>query len=230
MIQGKVCVSVRSANAEEAASAVQPILDLVDVVEIRLDKMTVSQVAKCCSLLPVPLLFTNRPTWEGGEFAGPEEQRLEPLLEAVRLKAAYVDLELRAEKALRKQLLADVQCSPTRLILSWHDFNSTPGAGELNDLLEQMHRSGADIGKIITTAHDEGDVLRVLGLQEKARVLGFPLSCFCMGECGRISRFASLYLGGFMSYVAVDKVQATAPGQFSANRFHKLRTLFSYAD
>lgn len=229
-MRGKVCVAVSAVDAAGAALAVGPVSSSVDVVEVRLDGMARPEVEKCCSLLRLPLLFTNRPTWEGGDFSGPEADRLAPLLEAVRLQAAYVDLELRAEQTLRQRLLEEKQHSSTELILSWHDFEGTPEQDELEDVLEQMQAGGADIGKIITTAHDEADVLRVFSLLERAKKMRFPLTGFCMGEIGRISRFAAPYLGSAMTYVAVSEEQATAPGQFSAAHFHKLQTLFAHVD
>jgi len=227
---GKVCVAVSAVDAAAVAEAVGPVLSSVDVVEVRLDGMAQPEVEKCCSLLRLPLLFTNRASWEGGQFSGTEQERLAPLLAAVRLQAAYVDLEVRAEQPLREQLLSELRASSTRLILSWHDFAGTPKEDELVDILDRMQESGADIGKIITTAHDEADVLRIFSLLERAKAMQFPLTAFCMGEIGRISRFATLYLGGAMTYVAVCEDQATAPGQFSAAHFRQLQTLFSHVD
>jgi len=213
---------VGAGDAAAVHSAVQPVLDVVDVVEIRLDAMAVPEVARCCALLRKPLLFTNRPLWEGGAFAGFEDDRIDPLFDAVKLQAAYVDFELRGDPLLRAQLLEAMQTAPTRMILSWHDFKTTPAADELQAVLQQMRDSGAHIGKIVTTAHGPADVLRVLHLQEQALEAGFPLSCFCMGTSGRISRLATLYLGGYMSYGAVDEDQATAPGQLSVARLREL--------
>jgi 3-dehydroquinate dehydratase-1/3-dehydroquinate dehydratase/shikimate dehydrogenase len=220
--RGKICVSIGAADAAAVAGTVHPVLDLVDVVEIRLDAMENFETAKCCSLVRKPLLFTNRPLWEGGAFTGFEDDRVEPLFDAVKLQAAYVDFELRGDPLLRKQLLEAMEPVPTRMILSWHDFSSTPPAEELEEILQQMRASGAHIGKIVTTAHGPADVLRVLQLQEKALSAGFPLSCFAMGTSGRISRLATLFLGGYMSYGAVDEARATAPGQLSVARLVKL--------
>jgi 3-dehydroquinate dehydratase type I len=89
-----------------------------------------------------------------------------------------------------------------------------------------MMASGAHIGKIVSTAHSPADVLRILQLQEQAGEAGFPLCCFCMGDPGRISRFATMYLGGYMTYGAVSEQQATAPGQLSVERLHALCRLF----
>ncbi len=224
---GKICVSLAGTDAAAVAEQARQVGDAADVLEIRLDSMTVPEPEKCCSLLRKPLLFTNRPTWEGGQFAGSEEERIVPLLEAVRLRAAYVDLELRAALDSRHRLLDAMQDSPTRLIISWHDFEGTSAAVELTDILHQMMASGAHIGKIVTMAHGPNDVLRVLNLQEQARSVGFCLSCFCMGEPGRISRLATLYLGGYMTYACLSDAQATAPGQIAARRLQEITALLA---
>ncbi len=225
--RGRICVAVGAGDAESAASLVAPVLPLVDVVEVRLDAMARPQVAECCRLIDRPLLFTNRAAWEGGAAGGDDLARIEPLLLAVEQGAAFVDLELRADSRARGRLLDAIQGTATRLILSSHDFSATPPAGSLRDTLRRMADSGAHIGKIITTARQATDVPRVLALQEEARELGMPLIAFCMGEVGRISRLATLYLGGFMTYVAVDEEQGTAPGQLSAARLHGLIELFA---
>ena len=224
--KGKICVSIAAADAAGVQAQVLPVLDRVDVVEVRLDAMPAPETAKCCALLRKPLLFTNRPVWEGGSFGGFEDDRVRPLYTAVELQVAYVDFELRADPLLRRQLLEAMETAPTRMIISWHDFTSTPSGRDLRDIVEQMRDSGAHIGKVVTTARDAADVVRVLSLQEEAAAAGFPLSCFCMGEAGRISRLATLYLGGYMSYGAVNEAQATAPGQLSVQRLHKLCHLF----
>jgi 3-dehydroquinate dehydratase-1/3-dehydroquinate dehydratase/shikimate dehydrogenase len=226
MASGLVCVSVSGIDAGDIAAKVKPIRKIVDLIEVRLDTMLKPVVSECMELLDMDLLFTNRPLREGGQFNGSEEERLAPLLEAVAGGAAFVDFELRSDRSLREKLLEAAASSPTRCIFSWHDFDNTPDEDELEELLISIKASGADIGKIVTTAHDELAVLRVLSLQKKATSLNLALSCFCMGEKGRISRFASLYLGGMMSFVAVDERSATAPGQFSARQFHQLQSAF----
>jgi 3-dehydroquinate dehydratase-1/3-dehydroquinate dehydratase/shikimate dehydrogenase len=229
MTQGKICVSLAGPDAAAMYKQVEPVLAQVDVVEIRLDSMIKADIYNCCSLLQKPLLFTNRPLWEGGAFDGTEDRRIIPLLEAVRQEAAYIDFELRADQWLRKRLLAATRMTSTRMILSWHNFESTPPQAELEDVLAQMVESGAHIGKIVTTAHSPEDALRVLGLQEQAKAANFPLSCFCMGEPGRITRLATLFLGGFMSYACLNDAEATAPGQLSLEQLQQLIALLVVA-
>ena len=222
MKRGKICVAVAAKDAATVHAEVCNILEQVDVIEIRLDAMESPEVAKCCALLRKPLIFTNRPIWEGGAFAGFEDDRVDPLFSAIEVQAACVDFELRADPLLRKQLLTSMEQGSTRMILSWHDFAATPPDEELTEILGQMMKSGAHIGKLVTTARDCTDVLRMLRLQQRALEADFSLSCFCMGDVGRISRLATLYLGGYMSYGALSEDLSTAPGQLSADHLHTL--------
>ena len=231
MEQGKICVSLAGPDAVTMYNQVEQVLNLTDVIEIRLDSMVKADIYGCCSLLHKPLLFTNRPLWEGGAFDAPEERRIAPLFEAIRQDAAYIDFELRADQRLRKRLLAAASITSTRMVLSWHNFKNTPSQAELEEVLARMMESNAGtgkvIGKIVTTAQNQEDALRVLRLQEQAKAANFPLSCFCMGEAGRITRLATLYLGGYMSYACLNDAQTTAPGQLSLEKLRKLINLLS---
>lgn len=211
----KICVSIAAATTALALTAARAAAPVADVLEIRLDSLADPAVAPFMSTLGTPLLFTNRPTWEGGNFVGPEADRVALLVAAAQAGAAYVDIELRCERRFFNLLLAAADA--TAIIVSWHDFSGTPSARELAAILHSQQEAGATIGKIVTTAHTFQDVLRVLDLQTEAATLGFPLISFCMGRAGMISRIATLELGGFMTYAAPDSGLATAPGQLPAS-------------
>lgn len=216
--QGGICVAVAVKDTRGTIAAVKPIEKNVDVVEIRLDGMQETDIPLLCQKITAPLLFTNRAQWEGGQFSGTEEDRLAPLITAIRNNAAFVDLELRTSVDFREQLLAEVHGTTTRLIISYHDFESTPDATELSAILQEQISSGAHIGKIVTMAHSHLDVLRILHLLNEAQANDFPLIAFCMGDEGRLSRIITLLLGGFMTYAALDAKQATAPGQLTVQQ------------
>ena len=218
----KICVSLGMATLLESLEEVERVGDKADVFEIRLDLMDEPVVAPFLSQVNIPLLFTNRADWEGGNFNKNEEDRLAPLVEAIRGNASYVDLELRAPQQSWDRVISAGTQSSTRLICSWHDFKSTPETSELEDTILMMRDSGAHIGKIVTTAHDHLQALRVLNLQEKAAQLDFPLISFAMGEAGRISRIATCALGGYMTYCASDSGEQTAPGQIKVSDMHTL--------
>lgn len=212
-----VCVSIACEEIEQAITIAKDSEMQADVLEIRLDRLSHPEVAPFVQNLSKPLLFTNRPVWEGGAFEGTEEERVDLLLQAIELDCALVDLELKTVPELREKVLEALQQKQTGLIMSCHDFTGTPASGDLIDILRQQMESGAHVGKIVTTANDYKDVLRVLNLQAIAEKHNFPLIAFCMGQIGRISRLASTKLGGFMTYAAPDSGAETAPGQIQVS-------------
>lgn len=209
-----VCVSIACENVAQALDAAKCSESHADVIEIRLDSLSRPGIEPFVKYLTKPLLFTNRPGWEGGAFKGPEAARIALLLDAVQNDCALVDLELKTAPELRGELLDVILEHPqTGLIVSWHDFSGTPSSDELDEILHEQMESGAHIGKIVTTATDYKDVLRILNLQANAAESSFPLIAFCMGPIGKISRLATTKLGGYMTYAAPDGGKKTAPGQ-----------------
>ncbi|MEE4166436.1 MAG: type I 3-dehydroquinate dehydratase [Desulfocapsaceae bacterium] len=213
---GLICTAVGVKTLAEAIRLVEEEQGQTDVIEIRLDSLEKPAVIPFFKHADIPLLFTNRPTWEGGYFEGLESVRIALLEEAVEHGAAYIDCELRAPEESRNRLMEKTATCQTKLILSWHDFKTTPDKSFLRDLVISMQKCSADIGKIVTTAHTFPDVLRVLALQEIAAQQYFPLIAFCMGKAGMISRLATLKLGGYMSYCAPRKSGGTATGQLGS--------------
>lgn len=222
-VGGRVCVSIGFDTLAESIAAAKQAEKGADVIEIRLDYMSDPGIAPFMDAIATPLLFTNRPVWEGGEFSGKEEERIKLLLEAVRAGAAFVDIELRSEQSSRERILDEVRNrSNTRVIISWHDFSGTPSVTDLERIFQDQSDSGADVGKIVCTAHTYQDVLKVLNLQLSAAKTDFPLIAFSMGKAGVISRAATLELGGFMTYAASDTGKITAPGQLSVSALRSI--------
>lgn len=221
----RICVSIGRETIDDVLAAADSAVSLADVLEIRLDSLFVPAVSPFVNILTKPLLFTNRPKWEGGGFEGLEEERIASLVEAVKENCAYVDLELMAPDSSHQELSMALQGGDTKLILSWHNFQETPGREELVGRMAMMQDKGADIGKIVTLAHSHQDVLRVLQLQEVAAQQNFPLIAFCMGRPGVISRIATVELGGYMTYCAVSEDEATAPGQLSLSTLSEIYSL-----
>lgn len=221
----KICLSLAESTVSEALALAQRFEAQADVIEVRLDLLDKPVVAPFIDRLSTPLLFTNRPQWEGGNWQGSEAERIDLLVEAVEHNAAYVDIELMAPAAARERVLAAAAAATTRVIASWHNFKETPADQVLADIFRQQLHSGADIGKIVTMAHHYTDSLRVLALQLLAAHEQFPLAAFCMGQTGKISRAATLELGGVLTYGAADRARCTAPGQLSIDELRTIQEL-----
>lgn len=236
----RLCVSLARPDLASLVAAAHRAAPLADLLEIRLDALAEAAanppekaLRELVAGIDKPLLFTNRPDWEGGQFQGPEEQRIIPLLGALAVGCAFVDIELRTEVTLRRRLTAaaaqgsDKDREPGRVIISWHDFTSTPDGDTLAAIVRRQQEAGAAVGKLVTMAHSFRDVLRVLELQNLATELNFPLIAFCMGEAGMISRLATCRLGGYMTYAAAEAGEATAPGQLPAALLRQIEKLLA---
>lgn len=225
--QGLVCVAIAADAAAadpqaEVLEAARQAEALADVIEIRLDSIPQPEITPFVKEISRPLLFTNRPLWEGGLYEGDEGARIGLLLDAISAGAAYVDIEMKTAFDLRQEVIGRAGEQQTRVIVSWHNFDETPAADTLEEIFNEQYASGAGIGKIVTMATTSEDVLRVLSLQLLAAEKDFPLIAFCMGRAGMISRLATLELGGYMTYAAPDSGRATAPGQLQVSTLRKL--------
>ncbi|WOL18862.1 bifunctional 3-dehydroquinate dehydratase/shikimate dehydrogenase, chloroplastic-like isoform X2 [Canna indica] len=184
-----------------------------DLVEIRLDHLPDFDRARDLPRLlagrPLPAIVTYRPKWEGGEYDGDEQQRLETLCSAMELGAEYVDIELKVAENFVK-LISGKKPEKFQLIISSHNYQKTPSTEELSSLAAQIQIAGADIVKIATTAVDIVDVIRMFQVLAHCQV---PMIGLVMGERGLLSRVLCPKYGGYLTFCTLDDGRASAPGQ-----------------
>src|SRR5262245_59256574 len=108
-----VCETVTAPTTLELRARRDQVAD-ADLIELRLDTVADPDVAGSLADRRRPVIITCRPTWEGGQFAGTEEERRKILEEALARGAEYVDVEWRAD--FRDDLLA--QTDGRRIVLS----------------------------------------------------------------------------------------------------------------
>ncbi|MBU0729793.1 MAG: type I 3-dehydroquinate dehydratase [Proteobacteria bacterium] len=212
-ITGKICVSIAAPTAVKVLELAKSAEDKADVIEIRLDSLEIPEIKAFVTEITKPILFTNRPRWEGGNYQGEEKDRIAQFFKAIEAGAAYIDIELKTSGKYVTELIKAAELGQTKVIISWHDFERTPKSRGLSKILFEQIRRGAHIGKIVTMADDFDDVNRVLDLIDIAKKKQFPLIAFCMGDAGMMSRIATLERGGFMTYAAPDTGGGTATGQ-----------------
>ncbi len=92
--------------------------------EVRLDYLENPDLPRLFRTHPGPVIATNRLAAEGGRWQGPEGERRRLLEEALDLGADFLDLELAADSAWRRDLWE--RRGQAKIILSWHDFSGTP--------------------------------------------------------------------------------------------------------
>ena len=92
--------------------------------ELRLDYLEQPDLKRLFRSHPGPVIATNRLAAEGGHWSGSEAERRALLEEALALGADFLDLELAADPAWRRDLWQ--RRGEAKIILSWHDFSGTP--------------------------------------------------------------------------------------------------------
>jgi 3-dehydroquinate dehydratase type I len=217
-----ICVSIAAPTTEAAIEKIKRAEALVDLIELRIDRLPGVDLERLLAVRNIPVIATNRRREEGGEFAGTEEERLARLKEAARLGADYIDVEASTAPAGKSKLRRAIAGTPTRLIVSWHDFSGTPSAESLEAKLRECMAEGPAVVKIVTLAKTTADCLRLLELIPRARKKGQAIVAFCMGRPGQISRIMAPLLGSLFSYASLEASEASAPGQLTVRQMQEI--------
>ena len=199
MTRARLCATV-TAETTAGLRAARDAVRGADLVELRIDGVRDPDVEGALGGRSCPVVVTCRPTWEGGRFAGSEEERRRILLRAFELGADWVDLEWRGEF---EPLISERR--GRNVVLSMHDFEATPD--DLESRYRAMQATGAEIVKIAAYSRSAADVVRLHRLgrgagDESAVLVG-------MGPIGVPTRLLPGRFGSAWTYAG----DGVAPGQ-----------------
>ena len=229
-----ICTTIQNRNLEQIYEA----LEHCEMAEIRLDRCELSsKEIEELFTADIPLVATCRisevaatePTLQDPKLT-PQSREIKAmqiaerkLVKAIEAGARYVDVELEAQKQMSKRVRNAAHENGTIFIRSYHDFEGTDSFEALKAIVEKCHYHGADMVKIVTTAHTQEDVDRVLALYDwySKEYPDGGLVAFCMGEEGRQSRLECLRKGSPYTYAALTEEEAAAPGQWPADEMLK---------
>ena len=225
-----ICTTIQNKTAEQILEA----LEHCEMAEIRLDRCELSaRDTENVFTSDVPLVATcrisevaqNEPSLQGLTDSAREIKAMQiaekRLVRAIEAGARYVDVEIEAQKQMSKRVRGAAHENGTIFIRSYHDFEGTDSFESLKAMVEKCRYHGADIVKLVTTAHSPEDVARVMALYDWARGENIELIAFCMGEAGRQSRLDCLKYGAPYTYAALSAEEAAAPGQWPADEMRE---------
>lgn len=232
-----ICTSIQNKTYDEILALLDD--PWIEMAEIRLDRCDLSdeEIEDLFANTDTPLIATCRIVEVGAKEA---ERRLGV---AIRAGARFADLEVEADAGFSKRFRSACEECGTEIIRSFHDFSGTPDLEYLQQVRDRCYRYGADIAKIVVTAHSADDAARVMALYDAGgpngramRELGAPcgtqsrplpvadgrgLLAFAMGEAGRDTRIACLKAGAPFSYASLSDAEATASGQIDYITMHR---------
>ena len=203
MPRPKVCVTVTGQTMSELRERRDRVAS-ADLVELRVDSVRDPSAAGALAGRRLPVIFTCRPTWEGGHFLGSEEERRRLLHDAQQLGAEHVDIEW---KAGFLDLLA--VRGGRGIVLSSHDFTGVPV--DLEARAAAMRATGAEVIKLAVMAKRLSDCLPLLALGRSSTT---PMALVGMGDAGTPTRVLAGRFGSCWTYAG----DGIAPGQMSAGR------------
>ena len=162
----------------------------------------------------IPVLFTRRSVTEGGEPIPLNEEHVVALITAVCASRTVelVDFEMNNDPTHIALVRAATQAHGIGLVLSFHNFQSTPSQEVLSQHFAQAQSLGADVAKIAVMPERLEDVLSVLGATlESSQKLDIPLVSMSMGGYGALTRLFGWAFGSAMGFAV--GAAASAPGQ-----------------
>ena len=194
-----------------------------DVIEWRADFFTAlpdtTKVIELARIIrnaagDIPVIFTCRAAHEGGERHPVSEEGVVALYEQVCASDAVdiIDYEMSHVPEQIERLRAASRLHGVAIILSFHDFQGTPGKPAMLARIAEAERLGADIAKIAVMPSVPEDVEALLEATRRAgQSANIPLITMSMGELGLRSRIEGWKYGSVLTFAAGKG--ASAPGQ-----------------
>ncbi|HEY2847959.1 MAG TPA: shikimate dehydrogenase [Pyrinomonadaceae bacterium] len=210
MNNGRICISICAATADELVGQLRRAEPLADVVEVRFDCLAAEQLSPAINALKhatptKPLIATYRSPEQGGNRQLTREERLE-FWRRLDGGFAFADIEqdVRSGADFKHEIIA-----------SHHGFDGV--RADLDGIYEGLSRSDPTVVKVAATAHDVCDAIPIWKLLERATDDGREIIPIAMGEAGKWTRILGLAHGAFLTYASLDRGKETADGQITAD-------------
>jgi 3-dehydroquinate dehydratase-1 len=217
-LAGRICVSIGAKTIKELSS-INKALDISDFLEIRfdfLDQSEISSSMKIIESIKSRSIFTLRSREQQGNFKGNEFERLKLLKMLYDANPMLLDVEY--DTMIANNSLNNYLKDKSNVLISWHNFSSTPSDECLEKKIYDMKKFSNNI-KLVTMATNVTDSLRVLNLYDKFK--DSNLITFAMGDCGVISRILCTFYGKYpFTYASLEK--SIAPGQLSVIEMRRI--------
>lgn len=205
----KRCISFLEKNEQQLIKKIKKITaKITELIEIRLDCLKNPNLKKILANSGVPVIISTR-----------SDKNWNCYFEALKLKVAYIDVDLGAAKEFLKKLRN--QKGTTKLIISYHNYQMTPSEIELKHILKKIWNVSADIAKIAVQTNAKKDNLLLLKILMKEAGKK-KIIIHGMGEKGKPGRLLAALLGSEISYLASNANNKTAPGQWTVQKWNEL--------
>ena len=188
----------------------------IDAIEIRIDKFLKFDAGYIKNNIEhrketkIPIILTIRNLKsEGGDETISDDLKLK-IFQSVISMVDAVDVEL--SFPLLSAVVRLAKKHQKTIIVSTHNFKSTPNAADLEKFFKNAKKKGADIVKIAAHAHSIDDMNRLLQFTLKHK--NDSVITMSLGNLGSISRLLFPLAGSLLTYSYI--LAPSAPGQLPA--------------
>ena len=214
MNNGKICVSVAAATADELIRQIRRAAELADIIEVRFDSLARTEfdptdmqrailvLTRILKSTDKPVITTYRPKSQGGFRELTNEERSNFWNSGH--ETAYCDVE---------EDMIEHSAHWAGKICSFHDFSGVPNDWE--GTFDRLAQTDAGNIKIAAMADDAADCIPIWNLLDRARNAGKQITTIAMGEAGKWTRILGLANGAFMTYASLERGSETASGQLT---------------
>ena len=207
----KICTPVIGETLKKFLKNLDQVQEISSIVELRVDKIK--------NLSVKDLVLVRKRTKKEAILTS---RRKDIILKSLNLGFDFIDIDV--------SMINDLKLSrfkQSKIILSFHDYEKTPGIQELTVLVHHMREYNIEVIKIATMVNDDQDIKNLLQIllnkkkNEKIIIIG-------MGKKGQIIRILGPLLGSFLTF-ASTKFGATAPGQIDIDKMKNIYKLLNYS-
>lgn len=152
--------------------------------------------------IPLPVIFTCRPTSEGGNFPGNETERCEILNEAISNEVSYVDLEVSIDGGTREKMLDAARKNGVKVIASVHG----EGVPSIDDIVSQVENNAdkGDTVKMCWTTESQQESLKLVEASWNLKGEGHDFAVMGLGPGGDWTRLHAPILDQSLVYATLQ--------------------------
>lgn len=231
--QPLICTPLVGENQKAILSELEKVIDKKpDIIEWRVDffekigqLQDVITVAKTIKEMSgnIPILFTIRSHREGGQPISLSQNEIVDLYANVCRSQTVdiIDFELSNPIEHIRHLRKVSQDTQIKMIMSYHNFEFTPGQDHLMEKFMEAEAYSADIAKVAVMPKTLKDVLTLLSVTLEAKdQLNIPVITMSMGGYGSLTRMIGGVFGSAVTFAVGEN--SSAPGQI---RIEDLKTV-----
>lgn len=218
----KIAIPIRPLILSEGLSLYNKVVQAgADITEIWCDKLKLEDAKELVKKKQMPLVVNLKDGIEGGVFSGSFNQRLSYLTELAHYGADYIDIPFSHDLNPSELTALD-----GKLIVSYHNFQSTPSLPELERIQEEMLTLNPVAVKIATQINREIDIINLIKLQLNSPQTRNKRIIIGMGEKGKVTRATAPMFENLITFASLNESTKTAPGQMTIdelkNEWHRL--------